>query len=178
MNVVDIVLLSAIGVFALFGLWFGFVHTLGSLLGTVFGAYLATRYYGPFADILFGLTGWEGNLPRVIIFAISFLIINRLVGLVFWVIDKALSIVTRLPFVGSLNHILGLLLGVAEGAVSIGLIIFFIERFPLSLPFMEHLADSQVAPYLSAIAAILWPLLPDALRLLQSTVDYLTHAVL
>ena len=50
MSTFDIVLLVIIGGFGLFGLWFGIVHTLGSLLGTALGIFLASHYYGPVAD--------------------------------------------------------------------------------------------------------------------------------
>ena len=114
----------------------------------------------------------------MIVFVISFILINRAVGFVFWLIDKVLSVVTHLPFIHSIDSILGLALGLMEGAITLGLIIFFIERFPLSIPFMSNLASSTVAPQLSHLAGVLWPLLPDALRLLQSTIDYVTHRVL
>ena len=162
----------------MFGLWFGFFHTLGSLLGTIVGAYLASRYYEYMADWLVSITGWGENTTRVIMFIIAFFIINRLVGLVFWFIDKALKIVTRLPFIKSLNRFFGMLLGLAEGVITIGLIILFIERYPLSERIMEMLATSVVAPYTSLVAGILWPLLPDAFQMLQSTVDYVEGVVL
>lgn len=174
MEWIDIALLVVIGGFGLFGLWFGFIHTLGSLVGTVIGAYLASRWYEPMAEWLIGITGWQTNTARVVMFMIAFVIINRLVGFGFWIVDKMLAIVLRLPFINSINRFLGLLLGVAEGMITIGLIIFFIERFPLSQGFMTTLAASAMAPGLSALAAILWPLLPDALRLLESTVEYVS----
>lgn len=178
MFLIDIILLSIIGGFALFGLWFGFIQTVGSLVGTVFGAYLASRYYEPMADWIIHVTGWGENTSRVLMFIIAFLVINRLVGFVFWILDKFLSILTHLPFIASINRLLGFVLGAIEGAITLGLVIFFIERFPLSEKIMGALAGSTVAPILSGIASILWPLLPDALKLLQSTVDYVQGKVI
>jgi len=172
MEVADLILLIIIGGFGLFGLWFGLVHTLGSLMGTILGAYLASRYYDVMAGWLMNLTGWEGNFPKVLMFIVAFILINRLVGILFVVVDKILSIFTKMPGIRGLNHILGMVLGFFEGAITIGLIIFFIERFPLSEVVMGHLAGSVIAPYLEALASILVPLLPEALRLLHSTVDY------
>lgn len=172
MPVIDIVLFVIIGGFGLAGLAFGLVHTLGSLVGTVAGAYLASRYYEPVANWLISITGWNANLSRVVIFILTFLIINRLVGFLFWIVDRALSIITRLPFIHSLNKILGLVFGVLEGAITLGLIIFFIERYPISPAVMNQLALSNVAPALSRLGNILWPLLPDALRLVQSSINY------
>ena len=171
MQFIDFLLLLITGGFALFGLWFGFIHTLGSLVGTILGAYFASRWFeGPSVWIA-GMTDWDDNLVRVIVFIVIFLTVNRFIGFGFWIVDRVLSIVTRLPFLSSLNHLLGLLLGVFEGMITLGLIIFFIERFPLSDAIMFELAGSALAPTLADLAAILWPVLPDALRLLQSSLD-------
>lgn len=178
MDFFDIILLIAIGGFAMFGFWFGFFHTLGSLLGTILGTYLASRYYEPMADWLINITGWGENTSRVVMFIIAFFVINRLVGFVFWIIDKIFSIVTHLPFIKGLNRLLGLGLGFFEGIITIGLVVYFIERFPISDRIMGQIAGSVIAPICSGIAGILWPLLPDALRLLQSTVDYVENVVL
>ena len=178
MEFIDIILLVIIGGFALAGLWFGFIHTLGSLIGTIIGAYVASRYYDVLADWVLAIFSWEGNAPRVFMFVVAFFVINRIVGLGFWFVEKMIGFLTRLPFVRSLNRFLGLLLGAAEGIISVGLVIFFIERFPLSDFIMDKLANSVVAPYTSDIASILWPLLPEAMQLLKSTVDYVENVVL
>lgn len=172
MNWIDLSLFTIVGGFALFGFWFGFIHTAGSLMGTLAGAYVASRYYEPMAQWLMRITGWEGNTARVIMFILAFFIISRAVGFLFFIVDKLLSIITRLPFISSINRVLGLALGILEGVLTIGLVLFFIERFPVSEKFMTILAQSEVAPQFRAVADVFVPLLPDALRLLHSTVDY------
>jgi uncharacterized membrane protein required for colicin V production len=178
MSLIDVILLIIIAGFGMFGLWFGLIHTLGSLIGTVAGAYLASRFYEPMANWLIGITGWGENISRVLMFIIAFIIINRLVGFGFWIVDKTLSIFTGLPFIRGINRFLGLVFGIFEGILTIGLIIYFIERFPLSTWLMERLADSTIAPFTTSLAAVLIPLLPDALRILRSTVDYVEDVVL
>ena len=84
----DIVLVVIIVLFGLFGLWFGLIHTLGSLAGMVVGVFLASRYYEVGANWLMSLTGWGDNFSKVLIFIIAFFVINRLVGLVFWIVIK------------------------------------------------------------------------------------------
>ncbi len=176
-GLVDIILLIIIAGFAMFGLWFGFFHTLGSLVGTIAGAFIASRYYEQMADVLIGITGWGDNVSRVIMFVIAFVIINRLVGFGFWILDKMTDIVTKLPFLKGIDTFLGIILGTVEGILTLGLIIFFIERFPLSDRVMDWLAGSFAAPFTSDFASVLIPLLPDALRLLESTVDYVGRSV-
>ena len=174
----DVILLIIIGGFVMFGFWFGFFHTLGSLFGTVFGAFLASRLYEPMADWLISVTGWGENISSVFMFVVAFFIINRLIGFGFWVVDRVFHIVTYLPFVKGINRFLGMTLGFAEGVITVGLFIYFIERVPLSEGFMNVLANSVIAPVTSNVASILWPLLPDALKLLQSTVDYLSNTII
>jgi len=172
MPFIDIILLIIIAGFGMFGLWFGLIHTLGSLIGTVAGIYLATRFYEPMAGWITHITGWGGNMPKVIMFIIAFIVINRLVGFAFWVVNKVLSLVTRLPFIAGVNRFLGFIFGLLEGIITLGMIIYFIERFPISDVIMQKLAESSIAPRLSGVIAILLPLLPEALKMLKSTVDY------
>ena len=178
MSLFDIILLVIIAAFAFAGLWAGLIHTIGSLLGTVFSLYIASRYYEPVANWLIGITGWGDNVTRVIVFIIAFLIIGRLVGLVFWFIEKILHIVTYLPFMTSLNRLLGFVFGAVEGVVIVGVVVYFIARFPLSPDFMQLLAASSVAAFTSRIAAFLWPLVPQALEAVRSTVDYVENRFL
>ncbi len=173
MSIFDIGLLIIIGGFALFGLWFGLVRTLGSLIGSLVGIYLASHYYEQLATWLINFTGWNQNYVKVIIFVLAFVIITRLVGLVFWLIEKALSIFTRLPFLHGLDKILGLVLGLLEGIIVVGVSLYFISRFPINPLFMHYLSESRVAPPLVRVASLLVPLFPEALRMLRSTVDNL-----
>lgn len=171
----DLGLAVIVGGFALFGFWFGFIHTAGSLLGTLAGAYLASRYYEVMAQWLITITGWQGNTARVVMFILGFIIVSRLVGFAFWIVDRLLSIITRLPFVSSINRILGVALGFLEGVMTLGLMLFFVERFPLSEKIMTMIAESELAPKFRSVADVFIPLLPDALKLLKSTVDYVQN---
>lgn len=169
----DIALVVIIAIFGLLGLWFGLIHTLGSLAGMLLGVFLAARYYEVGADWLISLTGWGGNFPKVVVFIIVFFLINRLVGLAFWIVDKVLSIITKLPFISGINRLLGLVFGILEGALGLGIILYFISRFPLGETFMAALSGSKIAPTLVHMASILMPLVPEGLRILQSTIESL-----
>ncbi len=173
MSLFDISLIIIISAFALFGLWFGLVHTTGALLGTVFGAYLASRYYEPLANWIINFTSWGQNYVKVIIFVLSFLLITRFVGFIFWILEKILSIFTSLPFIHSLDRLLGMILGTLEGAIVVGVSLYFIARFPINLSFMSGMENSKIAPILVHLASILVPLFPEALRMLRSSVDNL-----
>ena len=169
MSYFDIAFVLIIGGLGLIGFRFGLVHTLGSLVGTVLGVYLATRYYSPLAEWLIATTGWNANFSRVIIFIIAFVVINRLVGVVFFLIDKALSVVTHLPFIRSVDRLLGFIFGVIEGLVVLGMVIYFINKFPLSPHFMASLATSKLAPYCLQASSLLWPFIPEALKIIKNS---------
>ncbi|EKD43622.1 MAG: hypothetical protein ACD_72C00200G0002 [uncultured bacterium] len=164
----DLVLILIIAGFGLFGLWFGLVHTLGSLIGTVAGVYLASRYYEPVANWLVTTTGWGENFSKTLIFVIAFFIINRLVGVVFWILDKILGLITHLPFINSINRMLGLAFGLLEGSIVLGITFYFISKFPFGDHLVAWMADSKVVPPLINLASILWPLIPEAIKLIQT----------
>lgn len=171
MSLFDIILIIIIAGFGLFGLFFGLIHTVGSLAGTVLGIYLAYRLYAPVSDWLINHTTWDDNIARVVIFVVVFIIINRLVGLIFLGIAKLLSVVTRLPFINSTNRLLGMAFGLLEGAVVLGAIFYFIVRFPVGDKFMDALAVSQVAPPLVNLAGVFIPLIPEAIQKIDSVIE-------
>ncbi|HAO52320.1 TPA: hypothetical protein DCQ85_02515 [Candidatus Magasanikbacteria bacterium] len=177
MNVTDIIFLIIIGSFGIYGFWSGFVRAFGSLIGTFLGVYLAGRYYQDLANWLISVTGWGANTSKVLMFVLAFFIITSLVGVLFWFIDRIFKIVSIIPFVKTFNRLFGLGLGIIEGILSLGLFVYFIERIPLSEKIMTSLANSIIAPILSDIASIFLPLLPKALQLLHSTVDYAENLI-
>ena len=104
-------------------------------------------------------------------FILAFLIINRLIGFGFYLIGKATSFFTRLPFVSGLNRILGFVFGLFEGIVVIGISLYFINKYPLGQNFMDALAHSKIAPYIIKATSFLWPLIPQAIKILKDTLQ-------
>lgn len=168
MTHLDIILLIILGGFTLFGLWFGFLHAIGSLIGTVVGAFVASHYYEPISNWTLSVTGGNPNIVKFIVFIIIFIIANRLVGFVFWLIEKIFSILKIIPFLSTINRLLGGLLGLFEGVLVIGLTLFFISKFPFSEWLTGSMLKSGLAAYLIKISSVLWPLLPAALKQIQS----------
>ncbi|MSU75652.1 MAG: CvpA family protein [Candidatus Magasanikbacteria bacterium] len=168
MFIFDIILLCVIGGFGLFGWRFGLVSTIGSLAGTVLGVFLATRWYAPLAEWLMRTTGWTGNFSKVIVFILAFLIINRLIGFIFYILGKALSVVTRLPFIHTVDRLLGSVFGFFEGVIVLGIIFYFIGKFPLSPSFMNYVGQSKLAPLCGGVASILFPFVPEAVKSIKN----------
>lgn len=163
MNVYDIILLILVGGFALFGLWFGFIHTVGSLVGTIVGAFAASRLYELFAVWIHNTIGGSLNAERALAFLLLFVIFNRLTGLGFVLIEKTFKFISVIPFLKTIDRLLGAVLGVLEGVLVIGLTLQVAKQFPFA-QVLDIINSSAVAATLMRIASLLFPLLPRALR--------------
>lgn len=172
MSSLDLILIAIVGCFSLFGFWLGFAHAVGSLFGTVLGAVLASRLYAPMGDWLMSVSGWSGGISKIVAFALLFFLVARAISLLFWMAEKTAGFVIGRPFAAIINRILGLLLGLCEGLLTVGLIIYFAERFSLPDPAMQYLRDSFLAPFVSKSASLLLPFLPEAIKMIRSTIEY------
>lgn len=159
------ILTVALAGFVLYGLWFGLVHTLGTLVGTIGGAFVAGYFYDSVAAWFFRNYGGNLNVGRVIAFFLVFVIANRLIGLIFLILEKMFQFISIVPFLKSINRLLGALLGLLEGGIVLGLALYLVQQYPFG-PVKELIATSSLAHFLLAIANILVPILPDSLRLL------------
>src|SRR3990167_2806177 len=99
----DLFLLIFLGVFTLFGLWFGFFHALGALFGALLGTVIATRVYEPIAGVATSIFGIPTAM-KIITFLIIFFVINRLVGFGFMLLEKTFKLLTKLPFIRSIDR--------------------------------------------------------------------------
>ncbi len=166
MGILDIILIVILVMFVSFGFWFGLVHALGALVGVVAGAFFAGRSFEPLAQWLHGLVGGSLNFERVIVFLIIFTIINRLVGFLFWIFERIFKIATALPFLKTIDRILGASFGFLEGAFVLGLTLSVALHFKIPL-LLQAVSTSNLAQTLVRISRFLEPLLPAALRLLN-----------
>ncbi len=163
MGFIDIVLLVIVGAFVLFGLFFGLVHTIGALVGTILGIFVASRFVDPaFASLGFLLGG--GSVARIIIFIILFLLVSRLVGVLMWFVEKIFGFFSIIPFGGLLNRLLGGLFGLIEGVIVVGVVLFYALQVLPQDTLLTALQTSAVADFLLAAASALQVLFPETLR--------------
>ncbi len=170
----DLYFLIFLAFFAFKGFWQGLVSTIVSLFSTIISLYLAGHYCLPFSAWLSSNFAWAEKLPTTILFIVSFLILNRLLIILFYILEKFLHLVFSLPLLKTTDKVLGLILGLSEGLIILGLFVYFVERFPISKDFIESLNNSQLEPILAFIGSILAPLLPKGIRLLEKVnlLDY------
>lgn len=169
MALIDLLLLVILSGFVLFGLWFGFIHTIGSLVGIAAGAWIAGNYFDEVAD--WGSFIWGGgDSGAVISFLLILILVNRLVGLLFYFFDRVFDIVSVIPFLTSINRLLGAVVGFIEGLFTIGLVLFFVARFPMGEWLTTQLVSSNLAGWFIDVTSFLAPLLPAVLRQLQGVI--------
>lgn len=119
----------------------GFIHSLGRLIGSVLG-FLAARAWSVKVASIFGLfmpLGWA----RFLSFIVIFVIITRLFGFVFKLVDGAFRILSILPFLKSINNFLGGILGFAEGLILLGGAIYLVTTFKL-IPWLATLLTGSI----------------------------------
>lgn len=161
---IDLILYILLGAFILYGFWFGLIHVIGGLVGVVLGSIFAGRIYEPIAQWLQPIFGGDPNFLRVISFIIAFVLINRLVGFAFWIVERIFKVISIIPFLKSINRLSGAVLGLVEGIFVLGGIVFIMARFPVISPWQTKMQQSGVAQYLARTYAVMEPLLPKALR--------------
>lgn len=169
--IIDVVLLIILSGFVFYGLFFGFIRTIGSFMGLVIGAVIASRYYlAAYSLVDFLFMGFD-NLGKVLVFIILFSFIHHIVGIGFLLLDRTFNILAFLPFLKSFNRLGGALLGAFIGSLAIGLVLYVASRYTiLESLFGRWLINSELTPYFLSINNLLLPLLPEMLKVLQSLI--------
>lgn len=164
MPTVDLILLIILFGFVLYGFWFGLIHTLGGLVGVVIASILATRLYEPLGEWAHLIFGGPLNIVEVITFIIVFFLITRVVGFAFYIAERIFKFISIIPFLKSINRLLGAILGFAEGVFLVGGVILVMAVVPLGSRVERALSASSVARYLVGTYRVMTPLLPRELR--------------
>ena len=144
---------------------------VGNLIGLLVGAYIASRYYLSFYSWADNWLNVNENVGKVLSFVILFILIAKLIELGFALLEKAFKIIAIIPGSRYINNLLGAALGLLEGTLFFGLVLFVVSRYSFIDQFFgNQMSQSIVTPWLLAIVNIILPLLPDALKALQSII--------
>jgi len=154
MSAVDWVLLAIVAVSALFGLMRGFVGVLASLAAWVLAGWAAFVFGAQVALLL--ATDGEPSAGQVFAgYALSFIVVLVVVGMVGWLVRKAVHSVG----LSGLDRVLGLVLGLARGAF-VGCVLVLLLALT-ALPREPEWQASQVVPVFVPGAQWLRGWLPD-----------------
>ncbi|MFH1404882.1 MAG: CvpA family protein [Patescibacteria group bacterium] len=163
MITLNAILIAIIIVFAIIGLMFGFIHTLGSLIGAILGVVISLRIIDPIFDMFGGLLG-TSTFAKIAVFAVLFIIISRLVGLLFYFIEKIFHLV---PFGKALNKLIGFIFGILEGVVVLGAVLYFASTYIGIASIQEAITNAPLAQQLLSIFGYLKFLIPQDFQLLN-----------
>lgn len=162
MNWLDIMIIVILSWFALTSLMAGIIREALTLIGFVLGVYLAGFYYSAGAELLRPYIS-SLNVTR----ALSFLAI--LIGV--WIVVSLLSFLLRelakALFLGWLDKLGGLLLGLLKGLVVVETLLIVLAKFPF-LGLDKAISKSAIAslalrhlPFLLALLPTEFHVLPE-----------------
>ncbi|NQV11862.1 CvpA family protein [Candidatus Uhrbacteria bacterium] len=163
MMFLDLIILGLIAGFAIYGFSVGFVHTLSSLIGTVFSIIVAVHTHVTVAfwilpDIMAGQF-WA----QITVFFFILALGSKLVQILVEVIGKAFDVVSIIPFTKTINRILGVVVGLLEGVLIAGAALFVAISLPgLPESFQLALDNSVMASTVMFVAMMLGAIFPEA----------------
>ncbi len=122
-----------------------------------------------------GLLFHSDILANIIGFLLVFIIINRGIALIFWVVDKIFNLIAIIPGLKSLNHLLGGILGLIEGFIFIGILVYVFSFFPLTDKLSAKFTDSKFTHVFNTVGKISDPFIPDNLKDWKSNIPDLNN---
>ncbi len=170
MTFFDLILFLILLGFVWFGFWNGLIQTIGGIISVVLAVFIASRWYETIALKILPFLGDNLNLSRLLGFIAVFILARFIVFILFKILNKVFDILSFIPFLKTINRLVGAILGLIEGGLIIGLILYFSTKFPLGESWAGLINNSKVALPLVGFGKILLPLLPKALKQIQSLI--------
>lgn len=173
MSAFDISLIVILVGFVVSGLFKGIIKMVGGIFGYLAGAYFASRYYLDFYNWLDTFINGKENVMKIISFIIVFLLVSKIVSLIFLLLEKVFKLAAFIPGSRFLNNILGALFGFIQGALLMGLIVFLLSRYlNMGDSLAQLILSSKIAPILIKLNVVTAPILPEAFKSLVSFLKY------
>jgi uncharacterized membrane protein required for colicin V production len=163
-NFLDIILLVIGFGYVWGGWWTGLIQSIGGLVGLFVGEVVAGRTYEKFATVMSPVFAGNQIVAKVFAFLLIFLLVAKLVGALFWVVNKMFNIIAIVPGMKFANHVGGAFFGLIEASLFIGIGLQFLVRLPISASFASFVHNSFVATYALNITGWLVPLLPGVIK--------------
>ncbi len=171
MVILDLILIVFLGIFVLYGFYLGLIRMILSLISAILSIIISLNIYLYLSDFLSFLTFISDSWIKIISFIIVLSVVNYFLNIIFKIIGKVLRLISSLPVISFFNRSFGGLLGLIQGLFILGVIIYVSSRYAFSSDFLTSvITDSELAPIL--VGAVDWvtPLIPDALRMLETTI--------
>jgi membrane protein required for colicin V production len=156
-TVFDYAVMAVIGLSALRGMWRGLVAEAFGLVGWIVAIIIAGRFVGLVAPYI--PSTWPGG--QLTQWLVAFLLVVGAVLLLAQVLSALLTRITEVTGLRGVDRSLGLLFGLARGAI---LVVILVALAGLTeLPKMDFWRDALLRPTVEQGVRLLRPLLPDTL---------------
>lgn len=146
MNITDILIIVGVLIFVIIGIRDGFFKKIFGILGFLGGLLCATKFMGPFAEIILDWIGFSEEVSLILAFFIIFIIFVVLVNLFYRWFGQSGS-----GTIEMWSRVIGGILGFAQGLVAVSLVLVMFSFY--DIPTEEDRSDSflyddtiQIAP--------------------------------
>lgn len=154
-NGLDIIILVLLAITLVLGLIKGFVRQVIGIAAVIVGLILAARYYHRFSSIFGGAFASE-KWASLIAFVLIFVIVLALGALISFLLRKLLLGPLRFA-----DHLFGGVLGLVQGVLISGVVVFALLAFPVS---KSLLMESRLAPYCYWLTRAMVQVIPAELK--------------
>ncbi|MBI2984775.1 MAG: CvpA family protein [Candidatus Kerfeldbacteria bacterium] len=171
MSWLDWLLLLTLFSFVWGGFWTGLIQSIGGVVGLLVGVIVASHYADQFGQVLTPVFAGQEVWASIAAFFLLFLLVTRLIGLLFVLVNRIFNLVAIVPGMKLVNRLGGAAFGFLEGALFLGVMLQYAVRLPLGPRLSEAIAESSWAKMLMTVAAWLVPLFPPALKGAEKAID-------
>jgi len=154
-NALDIVVIVILFATLVLGLIKGLVRQLVGVGAVVAGLILAARYYDRVSAV-FGRAFNSEKWASIIAFAVVFIVVLLVGSLISFLVRKLLPGPLRFA-----DHLFGGVLGLIQGVLISGVIVFALLAFPVNKPL---LTESRLAPYCYWLTKAMVQIIPQDLK--------------
>lgn len=167
----DLVLVVILGIFILYGFYLGLVRMVLSLISAILSIIISLNIYLYFSKFLSFIDFLPDAWVNIISFLLVLSVVNYLLNIVFRLIGKVLKLVSSLPVISFVNRIMGGVFGLVQGVFILGIIVYVSSRYVVSNIFLNSwMTNSELAPIFMGGINWISPLVPEALKMLQSVI--------
>lgn len=164
MNTIDTVILITVGIFFLMGFIRGFIREMGAFVGFFVSLWIAGQHYGLLVQqIKPSLTAWPliaDPVSTLISYFAVFIISQFVIGFFVRILDFMVRRLSPVPFLKTTNRLAGGAVGICEGVLFLGAILYVLTAVPFSQDLTKKLDDSRFSPIVLTTSKLLTPFLP------------------
>lgn len=156
----DLVLIVVLAVFVLWGLRLGFIRVVGGVVSLVVAVLVAEQFgdtLTAYIEPWFGSFAW---LASGVSFFVIFVFVSRAFTYIVELADKTFNMVAIIPFLSTINRLLGAVISFVFGVVVISLLIFVVVHYTPWEDAQRQIKDSLLAQQIVQAASMATAYLP------------------